>query len=63
MAFRFTIGKKLGAGFGVLLFFIVVVFYTTNNTLNRSIKINDEITDVNKEYLKQKVFKVSLKID
>ena len=47
MAFRFTIGKKIGAGFGVLLFFIVIVFYTTYQTLSDSIKINDEITDVN----------------
>jgi len=47
MAFRFTIGKKIGTGFGVLLFFIVVVFYTTYTTLSDSININDEITNVN----------------
>ena len=47
MAFRFTIGKKIGTGFGVLLFFIVVVFYTTYTTLNESTNINDEITNVN----------------
>ncbi len=47
MAFRFTIGKKIGTGFGVLLFFIVVVFYTTYSTLTKSIDINDEITSVN----------------
>jgi HAMP domain-containing protein len=47
MAFRFTIGKKIGTGFGVLLFFIVVVFYTTYTTLNDSTNINDEITNVN----------------
>jgi len=47
MEFRFTIGKKIGTGFGVLLFFIIIVFYTTYNTLNESIKINDEITNVN----------------
>ncbi len=47
MGFRFTIGKKIGTGFGVLLFFIVIVFYTTYQTLNESIKINDQITDVN----------------
>jgi serine phosphatase RsbU (regulator of sigma subunit)/HAMP domain-containing protein len=45
--FRFTIGKKIGTGFGVLLFFIVVVFYTTYTTLNESTNINDEITNVN----------------
>ena len=47
MAFRFTIGKKIGTGFGVLLFFIVVVFYTTYTTLTESTNINDEITNVN----------------
>ena len=47
MAFRLTIGKKIGTGFGVLLFFIVIVFYTTYKTLNQSIKINDTITEVN----------------
>jgi len=47
MAFRFTIGKKIGAGFGVLLFFIVIVFYTTYSTLTESTTINDEITNVN----------------
>ena len=47
MAFRFTIGKKIGTGFGVLLFFIVVVFYTTYTTLTDSTNINDEITSVN----------------
>ncbi len=46
MAFRFTIGKKIGTGFGVLLFFIVIVFYTTYTTLNESTNINDEITNV-----------------
>lgn len=47
MAFRFTIGKRIGAGFGILLFFVVVVFSITYITLNRSIQINDEITNVN----------------
>ena len=47
MALRFSIGKRIGTGFGVLLFFIVLVFYTTYVTLNESIHNNDEITDVN----------------
>lgn len=47
MAFRLTIGKKIGTGFGVLLFFIIIVFYTTYQTLNDSIQKNDEITNVN----------------
>ena len=47
MAFRFSIGKRIGTGFGILLFFIVLVFYTTYTTLNKSIDNNDEITEVN----------------
>ena len=47
MAFRFTIGKKIGTGFGVLLFFIIAVFYTTYSTLNDSIGKNNAITTVN----------------
>jgi len=48
MAFRFTIAKKIGTGFGVLLFFIVVVFYTTYTTLSESTNINDKITNINR---------------
>ncbi|MGB0881737.1 MAG: SpoIIE family protein phosphatase [Vicingaceae bacterium] len=48
MAFRFTIAKKIGTGFGVLLFFIVVVFYTTYTTLTESTNINDKITNINR---------------
>ena len=47
MAFRFTIAKKIGAGFGVLLFFLIVVFYYTYTTLTDSTNINDKITNVN----------------
>ena len=48
MAFRFTIAKKIGTGFGVLLFFIVVVFYTTYTTLTDSTNVNDKITNINR---------------
>ncbi|MGE0562074.1 MAG: SpoIIE family protein phosphatase [Flavobacteriales bacterium] len=47
MNFRFTIGKKIGTGFGVLILCVIIVFYTTYQTLNSSIKINDDITNVN----------------
>lgn len=47
MKFRFTIGKKIGTGFGVLILFVIIVFYTTYQTLNKSININDNITNVN----------------
>ncbi len=46
MAFRFTIGKKIGAGFGVLIILTVGVFITTNTTLNQSKEINDQINDI-----------------
>jgi serine phosphatase RsbU (regulator of sigma subunit)/HAMP domain-containing protein len=47
MNFRFTIGKKIGTGFGVLLVFTFVVFLLTNKTLDRSREINRKI---NKTY-------------
>ncbi|MFH1320994.1 MAG: SpoIIE family protein phosphatase [Bacteroidota bacterium] len=46
MHFKFTIGKKIGAGFGVLLFFTIIVFLLTYFTLKDSRKINEEITDI-----------------
>jgi len=45
MSFRFTIGKKIGSGFGVLLLFTFVVFALTYNTLRESRKINDDIIE------------------
>ena len=47
MKFRFTIGKRIGTGFGVLIFLVITVFTITYNTLDRSININEEITNVN----------------
>ena len=46
MKIRFTIGKKIGSGFGVLIFFIMLVFYITNTTLNQSRDINDKINNI-----------------
>lgn len=46
MSFRFTIGRKIGLGFGILIFLTLVAFLLTNITLNKSRKINDEITNV-----------------
>lgn len=36
MAFRFTIGRKVGTGFGVLLFLTIVAFILTIVTVNKS---------------------------
>jgi serine phosphatase RsbU (regulator of sigma subunit) len=46
MKFRFTIGKKIGAGFGILIALTLIAFILTLVTLNKSRRINDEINDV-----------------
>lgn len=45
MRFRFTIGKKIGAGFGVLILLTLIVFYLTHNTVNEIKQISDNITN------------------
>jgi len=47
MSRRFTIGKKIGLGFGILILLTLVVFVWTYTTLQQSRKINDEISSVN----------------
>lgn len=47
MSWRFTIGKKIGTGFGVLILFIMVVFGATYIAVNNGIETfqeNDEIS-------------------
>ena len=46
MALKFTIGKKLGLGFGSIILFIVIVFVLTFNSFTTSKRINDEITTI-----------------
>src|SRR3990167_4630620 len=46
MKFRFTIGKKIGFGFGLLIALTLLAFILTQSTLDKSRKINDEITHV-----------------
>lgn len=43
---RFTIGKKIGLGFGLFVLFAAVVVTLTNRTLDQSRSINDEINNV-----------------
>lgn len=43
---RFTIGKKIGLGFGLFVLFAIVVVTLTNRTLDQSRSINDEINNV-----------------
>ncbi len=41
-----TIGRKIGLGFGLFIFFALVVVVLTNRTLERSRTINDQINQV-----------------
>ena len=47
MNFRFTIGKKISTGFGILILLTLVVFITTFITIQGSRDINDKISSVN----------------
>lgn len=47
MKFRFTIGKKIATGFGILILLTLIVFTTTYITLQDSRKISDRISNVN----------------
>jgi len=46
MKFRITIGRRIGLGFGILIFFTLLAFVFTQITLDGSKKINDEINNV-----------------
>ena len=46
MKLKFTIGRRLGLGFGAILFFTIVAFLFTLKTLNESKKKVDQITVV-----------------
>ncbi len=46
MKFRFTIGKKIGLGFGVILFLFIVASLLTNITLTESRKKTDKVTRI-----------------
>lgn len=47
MSFKFTIGKKIGSGFGILIILTLVVFITTYIILEQSRTTNDRISSVN----------------
>ncbi|MES2139474.1 MAG: SpoIIE family protein phosphatase [Bacteroidota bacterium] len=46
MKFRFTIGKKIALGFGVIVFLTIVSFYFTNVTLSGSREKTREVTEI-----------------
>lgn len=52
MRMRFTIGKKIGTGFGILIFLTLIVFVSTYYTLKESRTINDEISKINNPSIK-----------
>jgi len=46
MSIRMTIGRKIGMGFGLFIFFALLVVLLTNSTLERSRGINEQINQV-----------------
>ncbi|MFT4599913.1 MAG: serine phosphatase RsbU (regulator of sigma subunit)/HAMP domain-containing protein [Arenicella sp.] len=51
MSFRFTIGKKIGTGFGVLILFIIVVFGATFLAVNNGISTFQENDETSNELI------------
>ena len=48
MKLRLTISRRISLGFGILLFSMVIVFYSTYTTLSNSTTANDKITTINR---------------
>ncbi|MGZ4034588.1 MAG: SpoIIE family protein phosphatase [Bacteroidia bacterium] len=46
MKLRFTIGRKIGLGFGIIILLVIVAFWLTNVTLNDSRKKTDQVTEI-----------------
>ncbi len=46
MPFRLTIGRKIGMGFGLFIFFALLVVILTNRSLERSRRINEQINTI-----------------
>jgi len=46
MTFKFTIGKKIGAGFGLVILFTLIAFIFTNVVINDSKKQTDQVVQV-----------------
>ena len=46
MRLRMTIGRRIGMGFGLFIFFALLVVFLTNRSLERSRAINDQINKV-----------------
>lgn len=46
MKFRFSIGRKIGIGFAILILLTISAFYVTQSTIDRSRDINDKINRI-----------------
>jgi serine phosphatase RsbU (regulator of sigma subunit) len=46
MKLRFTIGRKIGMGFGIIIFLTTIAFLLTNVTLNDSRRKTDQVTEI-----------------
>ncbi|MGZ3864248.1 MAG: SpoIIE family protein phosphatase [Bacteroidia bacterium] len=46
MAFKFTIGRKIGAGFGIVILFTVIAFIYTNVIITESKRKTDQVVQV-----------------
>lgn len=46
MRYRLTIGRKIGIGFGILIFFTVINFVLTLDTVNKSTDLNNSINTI-----------------
>lgn len=46
MTFRFSIGKKISSGFGILTLLTIIIFIATYVTLTQSSKLNNKITKI-----------------
>ncbi len=46
MGFRLTIGRKIGLGFGVILFLFIAASIFTTNTLNQSRNQTEQVTTI-----------------
>jgi serine phosphatase RsbU (regulator of sigma subunit)/CHASE3 domain sensor protein len=46
MKLRFTIGRKIGLGFSIIVFLTIIAFLFTNITLNESRKKTEQVTEI-----------------
>jgi serine phosphatase RsbU (regulator of sigma subunit)/HAMP domain-containing protein len=60
---RFTIGKKIGTGFGVVIFFIIVIFSVTIQYVNTGNRIFEESKELNERITNVETPSLNLIID